>query len=120
MSSVFADTFYFLALLNQRDSAHQKAITASQSPELLLVTTEFVLLELGDALSKPPSLRADFQAICALIRSSAFFRLVRASSELLERGAHIVSRSPGQGVAANRLHFLCDYAGGEHHRCLDW
>lgn len=53
MKAVFADTFYFLALLNERDAAHDRAVTASRGTGLVLVTTEFVLLELADALCKP-------------------------------------------------------------------
>ena len=30
MKSVFADTFYFLALLNERDAAHERAVAASR------------------------------------------------------------------------------------------
>ena len=54
MKSAFADTFYFLALLNERDVAHKRAVAASRTPQLTLVTTDFVLLELADALCKPP------------------------------------------------------------------
>ena len=54
MKAVFADTFYFLALLNERDAAHKRAVAASRTPGLSLVTTELVLLELADALCKPP------------------------------------------------------------------
>jgi hypothetical protein len=54
MKAVFADTFYFLALLNRRDPFHLRAATASRTAELSIVTTEFVLLELADALCKPP------------------------------------------------------------------
>ena len=43
MRTVFADTFYFLALLNSRDAAHPQAVAASSRPGLALVTTEFVL-----------------------------------------------------------------------------
>ena len=63
MLLVFADTFYFLALLNERDPAHEQAIEVSRASDQLFVTTEFVLLELGDALNKPP-LREEFKA-CA-------------------------------------------------------
>ncbi|MCI0540960.1 MAG: hypothetical protein L0Z50_37645 [Verrucomicrobiales bacterium] len=49
MKAVFADTFYFLALLNARDPAHAKAIETSKAPGQPFVTTEFVLLELADA-----------------------------------------------------------------------
>jgi uncharacterized protein len=85
MNAAFADTYYFLALLNRRDSAHQRAIAASQVAGRSFVTTEFVLLELGDALSKPP-LREEFSAICGLIESTPTFRVVPASTELLHRG----------------------------------
>ena len=85
MKAVFADTFYFLALLNQRDPAHQRALDASKTPDQFFVTTDFVLLELADALSTPP-LREEFKAVCALIQGAAGFRVMAASSELLHRG----------------------------------
>jgi predicted nucleic acid-binding protein len=50
MTKVFADTFYFLALLNKRDEAHAKALDLSSRIEKL-VTTEWVLTELADGLS---------------------------------------------------------------------
>ena len=62
MRVVFADTFYFLSLLNQRDAAHERAIAASKVSAQTLLTTEFVLLELADALSKPP-MREEFHAL---------------------------------------------------------
>jgi len=34
MKAVFADTFYFLALLNERDAAYKKAVAASRTPGL--------------------------------------------------------------------------------------
>ena len=54
MKSVFADTFYFLALLNERDAAHKQAVAASRASGLSLLTTEFVLTELADALCRSP------------------------------------------------------------------
>lgn len=50
MSRVFADTFYFLALLNKNDEAHSKALEFSALIEKL-VTTEWVLTELADGLA---------------------------------------------------------------------
>ena len=50
MSKVFADTFYFLALLNKKDEAHQKALETS-CKITKLVTTEWVLTELADGLA---------------------------------------------------------------------
>jgi len=85
MKAVFADTFYFLALLNQRDPAHPRAVGFSRTPQMTIVTTEFVLLELADALSKPAT-RPETLAVWTLVETDAAFRLVRASTELLARG----------------------------------
>lgn len=46
MSAVFADTFYWIALTNVQDLAHEKAkgLTRSTNPALIC-TTEEVLIE---------------------------------------------------------------------------
>lgn len=85
MKSVFADTFYFLALLNERDAAHKRAVAASRTVSLVLVTTEFVLIELADALCKPQQ-RDEVLALCNVVETDPAFRLVRATSELIQRG----------------------------------
>jgi hypothetical protein len=85
MKSVFADTFYFLALLNERDAAHKRAVAASRGAGLALVTTEFVLIELADALCKPQQ-RDEVLALCNVVETDPAFRLVRATSELIQRG----------------------------------
>lgn len=38
MKSVFADTFYFLALLDSREESHLKAVEFSRDPQLILVS----------------------------------------------------------------------------------
>lgn len=93
MRAAFADTFYFLALLNRSDPAHRRAISASQAPDLTFVTTEFVLLELADALSKPP-LREECESVRALIERTASFRVIPASTELLHRGLALYAERP--------------------------
>jgi len=50
MNRVFADTFYFLALLNKNDAAHEKALGYSHLIDKL-VTTEWILTELADGLA---------------------------------------------------------------------
>ncbi len=85
MRTVFADTFYFLALLNRRDPAHGRAVEISRTPSLSLLTTEFVLLELADALCQPYQ-REDVLAICRVLETEANCRLIRAGPELLVRG----------------------------------
>ncbi len=93
MRAAFADTFYFLALLNRGDPVHRLAISASQAPDQTFATTEFVLLELADALSKPP-LREEFESVRALIERPASFRVIPASTELLHRGLALYAGRP--------------------------
>lgn len=50
MTPLFADTFYFIALLSPDDAAHQRAVEYSRLIEKS-VTTEWVLLELADGLA---------------------------------------------------------------------
>ncbi len=88
MKAVFADTFYFLALLNERDAGHDRAVSASRAPGLQLVTTEFVLLEVADALCKPGQ-REEALALWNVVETEAAFRLIRASTDLVKRGREI-------------------------------
>ena len=85
MKAVFADTFFFLALLNRRDPFHERAVAASRIPDLKIVTTEFVLLELADALCKPPQ-RQEVSAVHHIVETNAAFKLARATPELFQRG----------------------------------
>ena len=52
MNAVFADTFYFLALVCRKDKAHRKCLAFSQSSDRPVITTTWVLLELGNALRR--------------------------------------------------------------------
>jgi len=50
---VFADSFYFLALLNINDPAHPRAVRFAGEPKLELITTRWALAEVADALCAP-------------------------------------------------------------------
>lgn len=50
MTPLFADTYYFIALLSPHDAAHRRAVEYSRLIEQS-VTTEWVLLELADGLA---------------------------------------------------------------------
>ena len=53
---VFLDAAYAIALISPRDSFHEQAVRLSHELEAsrtLLVTTRAVMLEIGNALSKP-------------------------------------------------------------------
>jgi uncharacterized protein len=68
MSEVFADTAYWIALLNPHDDLHDKALTAPAARTATqLVTSDVVLTELLNAFSGSPHLRSvAVQAVTAL------------------------------------------------------
>jgi predicted nucleic acid-binding protein len=53
MKQIFADAFYYIALLNPADQFHVKAIQVTKNLTCALVTTAWVLIEVADALSSP-------------------------------------------------------------------
>jgi predicted nucleic acid-binding protein len=52
MKKVFADTHYFIALLSQSDEDHTRAVSWTRNPTGFLVTTEWIMTELADGLSR--------------------------------------------------------------------
>jgi len=85
MKPLFADTSFYVALLNPRDVAHEKARQVSQQSRCPVVLTDFVLLELGNAFSSAGQ-RGLFLKLAAHLRSDRNTRIVAASRELLEQG----------------------------------
>ncbi|MFO0803685.1 MAG: hypothetical protein U0791_11285 [Gemmataceae bacterium] len=55
MNVVFADSFYWFALLNRKDLAHAKAIDFTNGFDGNFLTTEWIVTELADGWSKPPT-----------------------------------------------------------------
>ncbi len=91
MKAVFADTSFYLAVLNPRDVAHAKALQVGQSIERPVVLSDFILLELGNSLSRL-SQRELFAKLVPHLRSHPNVRIIPASRDLLERGFELFSR----------------------------
>jgi uncharacterized protein len=81
MMPAYADTSFFLALLIPADAHHQKALRWWHGPNRQIVLTEFVLLELGNALSRPAHRRL-FLGLLADMRADPQVRIIPASPEL--------------------------------------
>jgi predicted nucleic acid-binding protein len=93
MKPVFADTVYFLALLNPTDQFHRQTRALSQHPRPPLLTTEFVLTEVGDALSQPEN-RPGFARLIQLLRLQPDVTLVPATSELFRQACELHAQRP--------------------------
>ena len=92
MNPVFADTFFYQALLDERDPSHDRAL-AQSTVKRTIVTTEFILLELGNACARAED-HGDFLALLAGIRASPRTRVVPLDSRLLQRGLDLFANRP--------------------------
>ena len=81
---VFVDTLYWLALINANDQWHQTALDWSARIVGQLVTTEPVLTEVADALSRADQKRWAVDAIRA-VRSDPDITTVAGSAALFTR-----------------------------------
>src|SRR5262245_54568128 len=73
--TVFADTFALIAWLNPRDESHALVSKYLDSFTGRLATTEWVLVELADALSAPTA-RATAVAFLQAVRADPLFNVV--------------------------------------------
>lgn len=90
MTPVFADTFYHLALLDERDPAHERAVAAAKVNRPV-VTTEFIVLEIADGCARAED-HADFLALLDGMRSNPRLNIVPLESRLLQVGLEYFAR----------------------------
>ena len=88
MRTVFGDSFYFFALANEKDPAHEKAKSFLTAFRGRLVTTGWVLTELGDGLASPLN-RPSFLAIEESLRTEPNITLLPCGDELLRAGIEL-------------------------------
>jgi predicted nucleic acid-binding protein len=93
MKGLVTDTYYYLALLNPRDSAHPEAVAIGPTLAGRLVTTQYVLTEVADALSAPQD-RAKFLALLVLLESDPSVTIVPGSNDLFRRGVALYQARP--------------------------
>ena len=85
MTTVFADTFYFLALLDSREERHLQAAEFSRDLQLRIVITELVFAEFGDAYCHPND-RADFVSLYRSLLNHPRVKIIPADTRLFQRG----------------------------------
>jgi uncharacterized protein len=93
MTTVFADTFYFLALLNPKDQAHARAVAAAATLQGMVVTTAWVMTELADAMSSPAN-RMEFIATLDDLRKNPQVRLHLPDPVVFDEGVQLFANRP--------------------------
>ena len=79
------DSFYLLALISPRDAAHHRAVGWAKVPNRRLITTDWVLTEVADALSSPAS-RVTCSQFLGEFRQSPRVEVLPATRDLFESG----------------------------------
>jgi predicted nucleic acid-binding protein len=93
MRAIFADTYYYLAVLNPRDAAHARALAIGPALSGRLVTTSYILTEVADALAAPPD-RPRFLALLSALEGDPDVTIVPASEDLFRRGVELYRQRP--------------------------
>jgi uncharacterized protein len=89
MTRAFGDSFYFIALLNARDFCHAEAREVTmQLQGRTIVTTRWILAEVGNALSGLGA-RKSFTTFVEGLSTQRRVIVVKDSDTLYERGARL-------------------------------
>ncbi|MGH9958133.1 MAG: type II toxin-antitoxin system VapC family toxin, partial [Pyrinomonadaceae bacterium] len=90
---IFLDTAYVNALINTRDQWHERAVWWERklaAERRRLLTTQFILIEIGDGLATV-KYRAEAGAIINHLTSSSFVEIIPATSQLFTDGFNLYS-----------------------------
>jgi predicted nucleic acid-binding protein len=122
MTGVFADSYYFLALVNPKDQAHAKCVAYSRGSNRPLLTTQWVLVEVGDALCRGRN-RAVFLSLLDDLAQDPSMTVVPAASELFASAVAMFAARPDKdwsltdcmSFVAMTRHGLADALTSDHH-----
>jgi len=93
MTRVSADTSFYVAMLNEDDAFHAKADQFARGFGGETITTEYVLVELGNWLS-PAATRQDFPRLVAELFADPQTIVVPSERSLLSEGIRLYARRP--------------------------
>ncbi len=122
MTPYFADSYYYIALLNPSDEDHTRVVAFTRGINRPVVTTTWVLTEVGDAFAQPRHRPAFLELLKALATNESA-TVVEATQELFDRGVELYRRRPDQewpltdciSFAVMQEYTLRDALTGDHH-----
>jgi predicted nucleic acid-binding protein len=91
MSTFFADAYYFIARINQDDQYHGRVIEFSKTMRANLVTTDWVLMEVADALAGS-EVRNQARDYFLYLRSLPHCEVIEAARDLFDRALNYYHR----------------------------
>ncbi len=85
MNVAFADTSFYVAILGPRDAWHDRAVSFAAEFTGRIVTTEFVLVEVGNFFCRGRG-RVQFEALVDNLDRAEDIEIIHASAELFREG----------------------------------
>ncbi|MFL5328782.1 MAG: type II toxin-antitoxin system VapC family toxin [Gemmataceae bacterium] len=92
MSAVFADTAFYVAITNIRDTWNLKANSLVANLSDGIVTTEFILIEVGNFMRRSPEARIAYAEFMQAIRLDGNTKIVSASADLFSQGIDLFTQ----------------------------
>lgn len=122
MTPVFADTSFYVAILNPADSLHEKARAVAGRLHDKIVTTEFVLIEVANFFCKI-AFRPLYLELLKNLREAIGVEIVPASQKLFELGVQLFEARPDKGWSLTDCtsfcvmaeYGMCDALTADHH-----
>jgi predicted nucleic acid-binding protein len=93
MSDLFADTSFYVAMLTATDSFHDRAVKVSAAHSGKIITSEWVLMEVGNFFCQQAS-RREFVRLMVLLQSSPDLIIQQASHDSFNAGLAMYSARP--------------------------
>src|SRR3954471_104772 len=93
MTPVFGDAYYFIALLNHGDDDHQRVVKFAGSLRSPILTTEYILIEVADALAGLHQ-RKSFASFVRKVQTSPQLEVISAGEDLFEAGLELYDARP--------------------------
>lgn len=96
MNTVFVDTSFFIAFLSPRDTYHRAACDMMATFNGTMVTTSWVIVELGNFVSNTPQ-RALFAPFVNSLRAEPTIVILAPDQDSLDAGLELYARRPDKG-----------------------
>jgi predicted nucleic acid-binding protein len=93
MKILFADTSFYVAIFSPHDALHGRAKAVAAAHQDGVVTTEFVLVEVGNFFCHGNG-RTVFQTMMQNLRSAEDIEIVPASADLFDKGFALFASRP--------------------------
>jgi uncharacterized protein len=122
MRSLFADTFYYIALLSPTDAAHSRSVEFTKTYNELMVTTAWIITELADGMADA-STRQAFTSFYDALRVDPQVSIVQPEQYIFDERLELYRTRPDKGWSLTdcisfvvmRRQGITEALTGDHH-----